>query len=110
MNKSQLVAEISKRTGVNLTKSQLYLDVTLAVIRDAVANKEVVQLVGFGSFNPGISVSRIVATPTGKKIQVPTKNTVKFKAGKNFKFEINRSAKKIKKIKSVLSSCKSKDF
>lgn len=75
MNKQELVDRVS--AGTEMSKSQVnkVLDAALQAIKDGVANGEMVQLMGFGSFAPTEDAS--------------ANKVVKFTAGKSFKDAVN---------------------
>ncbi len=87
MNKSELVNAISDRTeGITKKDIDLTIDALTHVITQAVANKEKVTLVGFGSFEPRFHKEREGRNPsTGEKLIVPAKTVPSFSAGKAFK-------------------------
>ena len=100
MNKSELVAEIQKNLGdSSKAEAEKALSAVLSSIKTAVKKsaKEVklrdkdskdavaIQLIGFGTFSVSRRSARTGRNPqTGAEIQIPAKNVVKFKAGKDF--------------------------
>ena len=86
MNKSQLVALVSRKTQFTKTDSEEILDATLEIIRNAVASGEEVKLVGFGTFSQLLRKSRPGRNPkTGKELEIPATRVPKFKPGKDFR-------------------------
>ena len=84
MNKSDLIAEVHKILGDETSKATVerVLNAVLEAIRESVARKETVQLVGFGTFSVAARAPRIGVNPRTKaKIRIPGKSVVKFKAG-----------------------------
>ena len=60
MNKTELVREISKNSGLTIKDAEVALKVLLQSITEALARGEGVSLVGFGQFTMG-SVQRVLA-------------------------------------------------
>jgi DNA-binding protein HU-beta len=84
MNKSDLIAEVHKILGDETSKATVerVLNAILEAIRESVARKETVQLVGFGTFSVAARAPRTGVNPRTKaKIRIPGKSVVKFKAG-----------------------------
>ena len=50
MNKSELIEQIAKRSGLPLAGSRKALDALLETVGEALASGDRVQLVGFGTF------------------------------------------------------------
>lgn len=83
MNKSELVSAISSLTGETKIATERTIDAMGEVMKEAAASGESVMLVGIF----GMTVSSKEARPgrnpaTGEEIQIPARNSVKFKAGK----------------------------
>jgi DNA-binding protein HU-beta len=59
---------------------------TLEALKDALAKGEKVQLIGFGTFDVVERAARTGINPqTKKKMQIPAKKAVRFRAGKPLK-------------------------
>jgi len=83
MNKADLVAKIAADNEISKAVAEGALNSVMDGVRDALKNGESVTLVGFGTFSVGKRAARTGRNPqTGKEIQIPAKNVVKFKAGK----------------------------
>jgi len=83
MTKAELVAKIASE-GV-LTKSQADKAVAgfVSAVSGALSAGDKITLVGFGTFSVATRSKREGRNPrTGKKIKIPAKKVVKFKAGK----------------------------
>ncbi len=85
MNKKELAGSIAERTGVSKAKAA---EVVAAIFGDtgilsqSLQNGEKVSIQGFGTFESKERAARAGVNPaTGKKIDVPAKKVVKFKAG-----------------------------
>jgi DNA-binding protein HU-beta len=87
MNKSGLIAEISKRTGTSKAEVGRVIDALIAVVRESVAGGERVSLVGFGTFERKRRNRRIARNPRQPKepIVVPARDLPWFTPGKEFK-------------------------
>jgi len=82
MNKGELVEKVAKDCDVSKAAAEKALDSVLAAITDAVAAGDKVTLIGFGTFSVAERAAREGRNPqTGKKIKIPAKKVVKFKAG-----------------------------
>ena len=86
MNKSELIAKIAEKSGLNQKDAGKALDGLTQAISDALANGEDVTLVGFGTFKVTERKAKKGRNPaTGEAIQIPAKKAPIFKAGKAFK-------------------------
>lgn len=86
MNKTELVALVAEKAGLSKKDAELALSSTLGIIRDAMANGDKVQLVGFGTFETKQRGERQAKNPrTGESITIPASTVPSFKAGKLLK-------------------------
>lgn len=86
MNKAQLVEEVVSRTGLTKRAAREAVDTATSVITDALARRDKVTLVGFGTFQVMERKARIGRNPrTGQSIQIPTKKVAKFRPGKGLR-------------------------
>jgi len=85
MNKKDLVKEVAK--VVNTKKeAQAALDCVFSSITKALKKKDIVTLVGFGTFKVGQRKARKGRNPqTGKEIEIKAKTVPKFVPGKALK-------------------------
>lgn len=91
MNRKDLAKAIANRTNTTSAQALHMLDAFEAVVTDAVATGEVVQIMGFGTFSTSRRRARNGHNPgTGEEIQVPAVTTVRFSAGSRFKLAVNR--------------------
>lgn len=84
MNKGDLINKIAE--DANMTKSQAgeVLNTVFNCIEDSLKDGKKVNLVGFGTFTVNHRDARMGRNPkTGESIQIPAKNVVKFKPGKD---------------------------
>jgi len=86
MNKAELVEEVARQTGLTKKVCRETMDKVLSTISDALAKREKVTLVGFGSFKVISRKSRKGRNPqTGEEIQIPAREVPKFDPGKDLK-------------------------
>lgn len=86
MNKSELIAKIAEKSGLNQKDAGKALDGLTQAVFDALANGEDVTLVGFGTFKVTQRKAKKGRNPaTGEAIQIPAKKAPIFKAGKALK-------------------------
>ncbi len=90
MNKSELIAAISAKTGETKKEAEATLNAFVEVITDALVEGDKVQLVGFGSFEVRKRAARKGRNPqTKEEIKIPASKAPVFKAGKALKDLIN---------------------
>lgn len=90
MRKPELAAFIADRVDLPLSKANTVLSAMLDEITNALARKESVSLVGFGTFEPRHRNARTGKNPqTGETIQIAASTSVGFKPGKALKDALN---------------------
>lgn len=90
MNKAELIATMSDKTGLTKADAEKALNVFIDVVTDALADNIKVQLAGFGTFEVAERAARTGRNPkTGEEIQIPACKAPKFKAGKALKEAAN---------------------
>jgi DNA-binding protein HU-beta len=90
MNKSELVDEISKESGLTKTKSNEIVNTIVSTITESLKKGEKVSLVGFGSWSTAKRAKRKGRNPkTGKEITIASKTVAKFKAGSELAKSVN---------------------
>ena len=91
MNKSDLVAAISAKTGDTKKSAEETLNAFIEVVSDALVKGDKVQLVGFGSFEVRKRAARKGRNPqTREEIKIPASKAPVFKAGKALKDLVNK--------------------
>lgn len=91
MNKTELITEVSEKTGLTKKDSERAVIATFDSIMNAVEAGEKVQLVGFGSFDAKMRAARTGRNPkTKEEINIPASRVPVFKAGKAFKDVVNK--------------------
>ena len=91
MNKAELVAAISEKTGTSKKSTETSLNAFVEIITEALKKDEKVQLVGFGSFEVRKRAARKGRNPqTKEEIKIPASKAPVFKAGKALKDIVNK--------------------
>lgn len=89
MNKAELIAEMSKNSGLPKKTSEVALDAFLQSVEEAMEKKEKVVLVGFGTFEVRDRAERLGRNPrTKEEIKIPATAVPVFKAGKGLKEKV----------------------
>ncbi len=83
MNKGDLINKISDEAALSKADASKALDAVLGGITGTLSSGGKVTLVGFGTFSVSQRAARKGRNPqTGQEINIPAKNVVKFKPGK----------------------------
>lgn len=91
MNKTELVAAVTKETGLKRVEAEKAVNALLKVVEQELKAGEKVQLIGFGTFESKKRPARVARNPrTGKEIKVPASKAPTFKASKVLKDELNK--------------------
>lgn len=86
MTKKELVEKVAKKSSLTKRASSDAVDSTFMLIRDALVKGEKVVVTGFGTFLIRSRAARRGRNPqTGETIQIPSKKTPGFTAGKTLK-------------------------
>ena len=86
IDRKALAAKLAESTELGLGKSREVVNSIIDIITESVAEGEVVKLAGFGQFYYTVIKAHTGRNPiTGASIEVPTKKTPRFSAGKTFK-------------------------
>ncbi|HOF03332.1 MAG TPA: HU family DNA-binding protein [Atribacterota bacterium] len=90
MNKSELIDKLACDRGVTKAHAKAAVESIFENIAEALARKESVRLVGFGTFGVRERAARMARNPrTGKSIPLPKTNVPFFKPGKELKEKVN---------------------
>lgn len=82
MNKTELINAIAAEAKLTKVQAKAALEATLKAIEETLVKGDKVALIGFGTFAVQEKAAREGRNPAnGKKIQIPAKKVVKFKAG-----------------------------
>lgn len=91
MNKTELIAEVSKKTGLSKKDAEKAVNATVDAIAETLTAGDKVQLVGFGSFETKQREARMGRNPKTKEpIQIPASKVPVFKAGKALKDQVSK--------------------
>jgi len=92
MNKTELVAALTAKTGTAKKDAEKALNAVVEVITETLAKGEKVQIVGFGSFEVKDRPERVARNPQApdQEITIPASKAPVFKAGKSLKEAVNK--------------------
>lgn len=91
MNKTELVAAVSKETQLSKKDSEAALDAVIGTISSTLSKGDKVVLVGFGTFEVRRRAARKGRNPaSGEAIKIPASKVPAFKAGKGLKDKVNK--------------------
>ena len=89
MNKADLIAKISKDSGITKAKANLAIDSLVDGVTKGLKKGASVTLVGFGTFYSTKRKARVGRNPqTGETIQIKAKKVARFKPGKELESSI----------------------
>ncbi len=89
MNNKEFIAELAKRTGINVREAQQRVRILAQKITETLCDEDVVQVVGFGNFETKKRLERVLINPTtGLRMLVPPKIVVGFKPSASMKSKI----------------------
>ena len=91
MNKSELIAAMAEKSGLSKKDSEKALGAFMDTVVDALKDGDKVALVGFGTFDVRERAARTGLNPRTKEpIEIAASKAPAFKAGKAFKYELNK--------------------
>lgn len=91
MNKAELIEAIAHDTDMSKAAAGRALNAVLETIVKAVAKKQDVQLMGFGTFKSAKRTARVGKNPrTGEAVKIAAATVPKFSAGAAFKAAVNK--------------------
>ena len=91
MNKTELVAAVAEKAEISKKDADSAVNAVIESIIEAVASKDKVQIVGFGTFEAIERKEKIGKNPrTGEEIKIAASVVPAFKAGKAFKDATNK--------------------
>lgn len=91
MNKTELVASVAEKAGFTKKDAEKAVNAFIDSVREEVAAKKKVQIIGFGTFDYKKRAARKGKNPqTGAEINIPASTVPVFKAGKGFKEMVNK--------------------
>lgn len=90
MNKTELIANVSDKSGVAKDQVEDVINAFTKVVSDTLVEGDKVQLTGFGTFEVSERAAREGRNPkTGETVHIEACKVPKFKAGKTFKEAVN---------------------
>jgi len=90
MNKAELIDAVASRAGLTKTDAAEAVDATFEAITNALAQRDTVSLIGFGTFSTSDRAARTGRNPrTGETINIAATCVPKFKAGKGLRDAVN---------------------
>ena len=91
MNKTDLIEAITNEADVSKKQANAVVDAFTNAVTKALANKETVSLIGFGSFSVKERAERAGRNPsTGAAITIKAATVPSFKAGSSLKDAVNQ--------------------
>lgn len=91
MNKGDLVNAMAEKTGLSKKDTETSLNAFIDVVSDALAKKDKIQLVGFGTFETRERAARTGRNPqTGEELKISASTVPAFKPGKALKEKVNK--------------------
>ena len=91
MNKHDLIKELSSRLNTTQLECISHLNALLDILSDELEKKNSLVIQGFGTFHLWEQTAREGRNPrTGETAPIPSRNSVKFKAGKNLLKKLNK--------------------
>ena len=86
MNKTELIAALSKKTEISKRDAEIFTGAFIETITETLKRDDKVQIIGFGTFEVKERAARKARNPrTGEEIDVAASKTLVFKAGKVLK-------------------------
>lgn len=96
MNKTELIKEISRLTGISSNKTSRIIDSLLKIITETVKEGDKVSLHRFGAFHMATNASRLAYNiSTGSIERRPATKRLKFEPSKDFKKSVKEQVQKI---------------
>ena len=90
MNKGDLINRIAENTSLTKVQATEALNCVLNSVEESLKEGDKVTIVGFGTFTCTNRAARVGRNPqTGASINIPAKNVVKFKPGKELMEGVN---------------------
>jgi DNA-binding protein HU-beta len=84
MTKSELIRSVAEKSGLTHADADRAVNALCATVAEGLSTGERVPLRGFGSFSVRRTKSRTGRHPrTGARIEIPARNRVRFRAGKD---------------------------
>ncbi|MEK7096559.1 MAG: HU family DNA-binding protein [Patescibacteria group bacterium] len=89
MNKSELINEVARKTGLSRRESEVGVQTALDVISNELAKDKKVTLTGFGTFDVGRRKARTGVNPrTGSPIKISATKMPRFKPSRGLRSDV----------------------
>ncbi len=89
MNKAEFVDAVAEKSGLSKKDSKAAVDAVLDTLTEALAKKDSVAFMGFGTFSTASRTAREARVPgTDKTVKIAATTVAKFKVGKSLKDKI----------------------
>jgi len=89
MNKSELINEVARKTGLSRREAEVGVQTMLDIIVSEITKGQKVTLTGFGTFDVGKRQARAGVNPrTGDPIKIPATKMPRFKPSRNVRDQI----------------------
>lgn len=89
MNKTDLAYTIAEKLDISKAEAGDAISAIFHAIAEALKRGEKAQFIGFGTFQVSRRKARAARNPrTGEKLDIPAKNIIRFKAGKELDHQI----------------------
>jgi DNA-binding protein HU-beta len=89
MNKDSLIGAMADKSGLTKKECEKSLNAFIESVSDALAKKEKVTLIGFGTFSVVTRKARTGRNPsTSEPMEIPAKDVPKFSPGTNLKEKV----------------------
>lgn len=91
MNKKSFIKKVAKKHGCTQVEAAQIVEEVLEAMEEAVAADGSLKLIGFGTFETYERAEREGRNPrTGEPMTIPSKTSIRFRAGGVFKDKLNR--------------------
>ncbi|HDL60393.1 MAG TPA: HU family DNA-binding protein [candidate division WOR-3 bacterium] len=91
MNKQELIAKVAEKAGMTKKDATLAVNAFIDAVKESLAKKEAVRLIGFGTFDVKKRAARKGRNPRTKEvINIPERYAPVFRAASNLRDLVNR--------------------
>ena len=91
MNKQELIAKVAEKAGMTKKDATLAVNAFIDAVKESLAKKEAVRLIGFGTFDVKKRAARKGRNPRTKEvINIPERYAPVFRAATNLRDLVNR--------------------
>ncbi len=89
MNKESLIGKMAEQSGLTRKDCESALNGFISCVKESLAKKEKVTLIGFGTFSVVNRAARTGRNPsTGEPMEIPAKDVPKFSPGTDLKEKV----------------------